>query len=298
MPAIVELSSSVEGADIGIISLDHSEEILEKQGLWIREATSEFQAFYFSCLMLTVSGIAQFMFLAFQSLLVGFKRKILDASLGFAAGVMLAATFWSLLQPALDYIENEKSVLRRTEPEGKLEKISSILPVAFGFFFGSLFVFFADVFLSKMDAKSAALQLAMGGTKKRDRNDEPLPKSVFRDELAAVGSYGSAGELSQRRRAKNHPLLRAESGELDMSDGDLQPETDSVPQHGVSWRRVMLLIVAITIHNIPEGLAVGVTFAAVNKTASATFENARPADGVRAEEKLDSGLALGCVEAF
>lgn len=42
-----------------------------------------------------------------------------------------------------------------------------------------------------------------------------------------------------------------------------------------SWRRILLLIVAITVHNIPEGLAVGVGFGAVGKTAAATFENAR-----------------------
>ena len=57
----------------------------------------------------------------------------------------------------------------------------------------------------------------------------------------------------------------------------------------LSWKRVILLIVAITVHNIPEGestlgmkrkytqsagLAVGVGFGAVNKTKEATFHNA------------------------
>ena len=37
----------------------------------------------------------------------------------------------------------------------------------------------------------------------------------------------------------------------------------------------MLLIVAVTIHNIPEGLAVGVGFGAVGKSKSATFSSAR-----------------------
>jgi zinc transporter 11 len=41
------------------------------------------------------------------------------------------------------------------------------------------------------------------------------------------------------------------------------------------WKRVMLLVVAITVHNIPEGLAVGVSFGAVGTTESATFEAAR-----------------------
>ncbi|NWX49443.1 S39AB protein, partial [Steatornis caripensis] len=42
-----------------------------------------------------------------------------------------------------------------------------------------------------------------------------------------------------------------------------------------SWRRIMLMILAITIHNIPEGLAVGVGFGAIGKSTSATFQSAR-----------------------
>ena len=46
-----------------------------------------------------------------------------------------------------------------------------------------------------------------------------------------------------------------------------------------NWRRILLLIIAITVHNIPEGLAVGVSFAAAsrnaNATTAATFEGAR-----------------------
>jgi zinc transporter ZupT len=44
-----------------------------------------------------------------------------------------------------------------------------------------------------------------------------------------------------------------------------------------NWRRILLLVLAITVHNIPEGLAVGVSFgaASLNKTESSSFENAR-----------------------
>jgi zinc transporter 11 len=42
-----------------------------------------------------------------------------------------------------------------------------------------------------------------------------------------------------------------------------------------NFRRVILLIIAVTVHNIPEGLAVGVGFGAIGKSKTATFNNAR-----------------------
>ena len=42
-----------------------------------------------------------------------------------------------------------------------------------------------------------------------------------------------------------------------------------------SWHRMLLLVIAITVHNIPEGLAVGVAFGAVGKSDSATFSSAK-----------------------
>lgn len=45
-------------------------------------------------------------------------------------------------------------------------------------------------------------------------------------------------------------------------------------QHG-QWKRILLLVIAITVHNIPEGLAVGVGFGAIGSSLSATFESAR-----------------------
>jgi len=42
----------------------------------------------------------------------------------------------------------------------------------------------------------------------------------------------------------------------------------------LSWRRILLLIMAVTVHNFPEGLAVGVGFGSIGKTPAATFEKA------------------------
>ena len=106
-------------------------------------------------------------------------RALLDSMLGFAAGVMLAASFWSLLAPSVDLAE--------------AQGLPNWLPATVGFLLGA-----------------AALWLA----------DQLLPHL--------------------------HPLLPMAQAE------------------GIktAWERTTLLVLAITLHNIPEGLAVGVAFGA------------------------------------
>lgn len=101
--------------------------------------------------------------------------KILDVSLGFSSGIMIAASFWSLLSPAIELSE-------------ELNYIVFLFP-ALGFLTGGLFIIFADKFLNKMMA---------------------------------------------RKKVINN-----------------------------SHKRSFLLVFAITLHNIPEGLAVGVAFGAL-----------------------------------
>ena len=107
-------------------------------------------------------------------------RKLLDAMLGFAAGVMIAASFWSLLAPAIELSE--------------AGALPSWVPPAIGFLVGGIF-----------------LRLL----------DKTLPHL--------------------------HPGLP-------------MSEVEGIE---TSWRRSVLLISAITLHNIPEGLAIGVAFGAV-----------------------------------
>ncbi|KAJ8366507.1 hypothetical protein AAFF_G00353270, partial [Aldrovandia affinis] len=64
------------------------------------------------------------------------QKRILDGSLGFAAGVMLAASYWSLLAPAIDMAEDS----------GKYGAFA-FLPVAVGFTLGAAFVYCADLLL-------------------------------------------------------------------------------------------------------------------------------------------------------
>ena len=108
-----------------------------------------------------------------------FSRKTLDFMLGFAGGVMIAASFWSLLAPAI------------AMSQGK--SLPPWLPALVGFLAGG-------VFLRVIDKILPHLHLGL-------------------------------------------PIEEAEG-----------PKT--------SWRRSVLLVLAITLHNIPEGLAVGVAFGA------------------------------------
>jgi ZIP family zinc transporter len=109
------------------------------------------------------------------------NRKVLDAMLGFAAGVMIAASFWSLLAPAIEMSEANGTV-------------ASWIPAVVGFLLGGVFLRGIDLVLP---------HLHLG---------EPIEN--------AEGVH-------------------------------------------TSWRRSVLLVLAIALHNIPEGLAVGVAFGAV-----------------------------------
>lgn len=111
--------------------------------------------------------------------------KTMDCFLGFAAGVMIAASFWSLLAPGI-------------EMAGQMG-MTPWLVAAIGFMSGGIFMRVVDKFLPHL-----------------------------------------------------HPGLK-----INQSEGIK-----------TSWQRSTLLVLAITLHNIPEGLAVGVAFGAVGANLS------------------------------
>ena len=106
------------------------------------------------------------------------SRMALDGMLGFTGGVMVAASFWSLLSPAIEMSAGEGFV--------------KVMPSAIGFGLGALFIFALDKVLPHIHIN-------------------------FKE-----------------------------------SEGIKTP-----------WRRTTLLVLAITLHNIPEGLAIGVLFGGV-----------------------------------
>lgn len=110
-----------------------------------------------------------------------FNQKFLDSMLGFAGGVMIAASFWSLLSPALEMAETRS--------------LPAWIPVAIGFILGGIFIASIDKLLPHLHP--------------------------------------------------NAPMSQAEG---------IRPK---------KRKRSTLLVLAITLHNIPEGLAIGVSFGAV-----------------------------------
>ena len=129
------------------------------------------------------------------------SKRLLDAMLGFAAGVMIAASFWSLLAPAIELSEEMG--------------LPGWLPAAIGFLAGGLF-------------------------------------------LAAVDRLLPHLHLGE-------PIEHAEGLKT-------------------TWKRSVLLVTAITLHNFPEGLAVGSHSAVVAGMPAATGRRNRtghPASGFR-----------------
>ncbi|XP_069728358.1 zinc transporter ZIP11 isoform X2 [Phaenicophaeus curvirostris] len=189
------------------------------------------------------------------------QRRILDGSLGFAAGVMLAASYWSLLAPAIDMAEESGSF-----------GAFAFFPVAVGFALGAAFVYFADLLIPVLGFSGpphAVFALSCDQRPVKEKYEhEPTHHLDYESELSIRIDKAENGEPYQRRKGAGSSLPDAPPAFSASRDG--APTASSS-----SWRRIMLMILAITIHNIPEGLAVGVGFGAIGKSASATFQSAR-----------------------
>lgn len=94
---------------------------------------------------LTALGAALVVFLR------GNQRKTLDTALGFAAGVMIAASFWSLLAPAIELAENSGTYGNKGE--------FAFVPVAAGFLLGAIFVYGCDKVISYLGINSSAMMI-------------------------------------------------------------------------------------------------------------------------------------------
>ncbi|XP_033894261.1 zinc transporter ZIP11-like isoform X1 [Acipenser ruthenus] len=193
------------------------------------------------------------------------QKRILDGSLGFAAGVMLAASYWSLLAPAIEMAEES----------GKYGAFA-FLPVAVGFTLGAAFVYGADILMPALGAgEDPHLAFAFSQDHKPSKEKED-PACLQTDDQELSIRIGRTGLHSDK--VENGDVYQRRKGPLTspVEDQGLSPNSRDLPERArSSWHRIVLLILAITIHNIPEGLAVGVGFGAAGKTLSASFESAR-----------------------
>jgi len=183
----------------------------------------------------------------------GNQRLVLDTSLGFAGGVMLAASYWSLLEPALEMAASLQTYGENGE--------WCFIPVAIGFFLGALFVYGADVMMQSIGVENP---IELMKKDKVDNNDNA--SASYNQNKSTASSY------NLRKRT-----VKSSSNEEGYKDQDMQEDLAPADQclDSTHWKRILLLIIAITVHNIPEGLAVGVGFGAIGSTKSATFESAR-----------------------
>ncbi|XP_074199696.1 zinc transporter ZIP11 isoform X11 [Camelus bactrianus] len=114
-----------------------------------------------------------------------------------------------------------------------------------------------------------ALALNFDPALMKKKSDAEGPRPLFPEsELSIRIDKSENGEAYQRKKAVASDLPEGPAAPMSSRGNPTQPSSSS-------WRRIALLILAITVHNVPEGLAVGVGFGAVEKTASATFESAR-----------------------
>ncbi|KAF4522936.1 hypothetical protein B566_EDAN012631, partial [Ephemera danica] len=204
----------------------------------------------------------------------GTQRKLLDGSLGFAAGVMTAASYWSLLAPAIEMAEESGFY----GADGQY----AFVPVAVGFLLGALFVFGTDVLLATCGVPGLAPAVLLpdelsGSTCSIEVQTEARQGSSHIPNPHSAGFANDDGSVARRRVATRESL--PSPSEISTV---AQVETDPVAMSQAAltasgnkrWKRILLLIVAITVHNIPEGLAVGVGFGAIGQSPSATFESA------------------------
>jgi zinc transporter 11 len=184
------------------------------------------------------------------------ERKILDACLGFAAGVMLAASYWSLLEPAV-----EMAAANPTYGEHY-----AWVPPAVGFLAGALFLALCDWLLERLGVSDVDSLLVNEGLHVHAKNDDDDDDddAVERGDDTAPVRYLANDPLRQRRPHGGSAV----AAPVVISDAARRRK---IEEH----KRVMLLVLAVTVHNLPEGLAVGVGFASVGKAAGATFERAR-----------------------
>ena len=169
------------------------------------------------------------------------EQLVLDASLGFAAGVMLAASYWSLLEPSLSTAET-------------LGYDRAYLPVGVGFIFGAAFVGVAEHFLP-------------------DDLTKLFEDSTVVEEVKPKAKQGKTSARNEKKTRRRSSRSASRPRPVDSTASSVAPSPSSPSNQTI--KRILLLVLAVTVHNIPEGVSVGVGFgAAATPGAAMSFESA------------------------
>lgn len=186
------------------------------------------------------------------------ERKLLDGALGFAAGVMLAASYWSLLEPAVE--------LSAADPLYGADW--AWIPPAVGFVAGAVFIAACDALLDRIGASDVdALLVDQASSAGAGDVEDPSPV----DAVFLPSSNTSANDVNSAAVRRRRPVVAAAATDEARESRREQERRRRLEER----KRVMLLVLAVTVHNLPEGLAVGVGFGSVGRAAGATFERAR-----------------------
>lgn len=205
------------------------------------------------------------------------SRTFLDGSLGFAGGVMTAASFWSLLAPAIEISEAKMGAW-------------AFVPVAIGFALGAAFVCFSDKMIPSCVGAELSIIEAISCNRTGEAVNETEVVSLTKEQLKAdiTGTKSEKKKVSlstgeeaiaevptlQNASQQNLPEVQIQSAKITINSTSVNTSPSNSSELMLSWRRILLLIMAVTVHNFPEGLAVGVGFGSVGKTPAATFEKA------------------------
>ncbi|OON22778.1 metal cation transporter, ZIP family, partial [Opisthorchis viverrini] len=213
---------------------------------------------------------------------VSLTHLLLDGSLGFSAGVMLAASFWSLLDPALSMAKDDLDW-------GAV----AVFPVTVGLILGAAFVGSASYFLP-IDWLTPLLAPVVysGNIEGRYLSQQASPTatcSVSHDGMEVVRKLRKKSSPNGDGETVNGGI--ADAYRLDVSHSNHCRLSDLTPRF-VMNRRLWLLIIAVTVHNIPEGLAVGIAFGGIGHHARSTLANARNLAIGIAIQNFPEGLAV------
>lgn len=129
--------------------------------------------------------------------------------------------------------------------------------------------------LSDLEPKTI---LESGGSKSLNENPKNLtPDNTTSDKQKSRSFFSKFSWCQKPMMALNiqndHEIRKLNSDDNDSAD--FSTESSKSEKSIDRWKRILLLVIAITVHNIPEGMAVGVAFAAIGSSPSATFDNAR-----------------------